>query len=230
MEKPRLLIVEDAHDVADLLYRGLTEEGFEVEIAHDGETAMRKLSTPWNLIILDLNLPDITGEEILDFVAQRPDHPAVLILTARERVEDKVSLFKKGCDDYLVKPFAFEELLGRVRALLRRPARVTESLQYGDLVLMPEIFQISAGNLKVILTPKEFALCRRLMSEPGKVISKRELLHSVWGMTQEPKTNYIDVHVTNLRKKLGQIGKEDWLQTVRGSGLYFGDPKSNHGS
>lgn len=230
MEKPRLLIVEDAPKLADVLLRGLSEEGFEVEIAKDGRTAMRRIVEPWNLIILDLNLPDMNGEEILDCITQRQDHAAVLVLTARERVEDKVTLFRKGCDDYMVKPFAFEELVGRVRALLRRPMRVIEKLQYEDLTLEPDVFQLRSGEQSVTLTPKEFALCRRLISDPDTVISRREILHSVWGLTHEPKTNYIDVHITHLRKKLAEIGRGEWLQTIRGSGLLFGKTQESHGS
>lgn len=230
MERSRILIIEDDANVASVLGRGLFEEGFDPEIASNGELAMRKVADSWSLIILDLNLPVVSGEEILDFIVQKPDHAAVLVLTAKDRLEDKVTLFKKGCDDYLVKPFALEELLGRVRALLRRPARVVETLSFEDFSLTPEHFQLNVGTQALVLTPKEFALCRRLMSEPGKVISKRELLHSVWGLTHEPRTNYIDVHVNNLRKKLGQVGREAWLHTVRGSGLMFARPGKEYGS
>lgn len=224
MEKPRVLVVEDATDVANLLVRGLSEEGFEVEVAPNGEVALRRVLEPWNLVILDLMLPDLGGEQILDFLTQKADHPSVLVLTARDRLEDKLTLFRKGCDDYLVKPFEFEELLSRVKALLRRPARTGESLKYEGLTLNPASFLLSFDKKKVILTPKEFALCRRLMNEPEKVISRREILHSVWGLTHEPKTNYIDVHVTNLRKKLAQVDCENWLHTVRGSGLMLSIP------
>lgn len=225
MEKSRILIIEDAPDVANLLNRGLTEEGFETEVASDGQTALRRATEPWNLVILDLMLPDVTGEEILDFIVQKMDHPAVLVLTARDRLDDKLALFRKGCDDYLVKPFAFEELLSRVRALLRRPPRQEEKLEYGEISLEPTSFSLMRGKNRVTLTPKEFALCRRLMSEPGKVISRREILHSVWGLTHEPKTNYIDVHVTNLRKKMSAVGAENWLHALRGTGLMLLRPE-----
>jgi len=230
METPKLLVIEDSPEVARVIYRGMSEEGFFVQIASNGEQGLRHLQEKWNLIILDLTLSDVPGEEVLEFIVQRPDHSPVLILTARDRLEDKVSLFKKGCDDYLVKPFALEELLQRVRALLRRPIRTVEKLEYQDLKLYPDIFQLTVGSKNIRLTPIEFSLCRKLLSEPGKIVTRRELLHTVWGVTHEPETNSIDVHVNNLRKKLGLVGRSHWLQTVRGSGLMFNCLENFNGS
>ncbi len=221
MPNPKILIIEDANDVADLLRRGLTEEGFDVTVASTGREALARADEYWNLILLDLTLPDVPGEFILDYLNQKPDHPAVLVLTAIGGLDEKIKLFRKGCDDYLTKPFAFEELTSRIRALLRRPTALPQKLRYEDLILDPDHFTLSCPDKKVTLTPKEFALCRHLMSDPGRVFTRRELLHSVWGFTNESQTNYIDVHVNHLRKKLSEINHDSWLRTIRGSGLTF---------
>jgi len=225
MQRPRILIVEDAPDVARLLEQGLTEEGFEAKIAPNGRVALREAENGWDIIILDLTLPDVSGETIMSFLAQRLDHPPVLVLTARGQLEDKLSLFRQGCDDYLTKPFAFEELLHRVKALLRRsPKSVPEQCRYEDMELEPTTHLLSVGERKIALTPKEFNICRLLMSSPGRVVSRKELLQGVWGLTHEPPTNFIEVHLANLRKKLGQVERDGWLQTVRAAGFLLEKP------
>lgn len=222
----RILIVEDEPEISSLLERGLAEEGFETAVTNNGAAAMRRFSEGWDLVVLDLMLPDLRGETVLDYITQRRDHPPVLVLSARSQLADKLMLFEKGCDDFLTKPFAVEELLSRVRALLRRaPKAVADEGRYEDMYLEAETHRCFAGEGSITLTPKEFAICRLLMREPGKVISKRQLIHSVWGVTQEPKTNYIEVHLANLRKKLSHLGRENWLQTVRSSGFLFSRPE-----
>lgn len=222
----RILIVEDEPEISSLLQRGLAEEGYSAEVTNTGASAMRQFNEGWDLVILDLMLPDIAGETVLDFITQRRDHPPVLILSARAQLVDKLTLFERGCDDYLTKPFAIEELLSRVRALLRRaPKAVVDEGRYEDMYLESETLRCFADERSITLTPKEFAICRLLMREPGKVISKRQLIRSVWGVTQEPKTNYIEVHLANLRKKLSQLGRDEWLQTVRSSGFLFSRPE-----
>ncbi len=221
----RVLIIEDACEVAKLIQKGLVEEGFEVEIASSGEEALRRLDEHWNLIVLDLMLPDVSGELILQYLSQKLEHPSVLVLSAKGRTEDKLKLFDLGCDDYLVKPFVFEELLRRVRALLRRPPRTLPRVtQFADFKLDPENHTLSVGDSEVTLTPKEFSIFRKLANEPGRVISRKELLHSVWGLSIEPRTNFIEVHLTHLRKKLAQLQRESWLHTVRSSGVVLKNP------
>ncbi len=235
MEKVRILIVEDSPDVASLLERGLIEEGFQVSVAKTGNEAMRLFDESWNLVILDLMLPDVPGESLLDYLTQKVDAPPALILTARTRLEDKVALFQRGCDDYLTKPFAFEELIGRVRALLRRsPRPIPDAVEYEGITLDSSTHVLVKEDKKITLTPKEFAICKLLVREPGRVFTRRELLHSIWGLGNEPKTNFIEVHLANLRKKLEPIKLDKWLQTVRGSGLAFSKnaimPIEIHGS
>lgn len=230
MEAPKILIVEDTKELADVVQRGLREEGYDAQVAYAGQVAFRRLGEPWDLVILDLMLPDASGEEILTFITQQLDGPRVLVLTARSQVEDKIALFRQGCDDYLTKPFVFEELLGRVKALLRRaPRPVAEHMEYEGLELDAERHVLKDGGAEVTLTPKEFAICRILMSEPGRIISRKELLRSVWGFTHEQRTNFVEVHLANLRKKLAQIERQEWLHTVRASGVALQKPES-HGS
>ncbi|MBI4405135.1 MAG: response regulator transcription factor [Deltaproteobacteria bacterium] len=227
MEKrPKILVTEDEKDLAEPLCRGLIEEGFDTEVAPTGEIAFRRLSSSWDLVILDLALPDIPGESLLAHLRSQRDYPPVLILTARSSVDDKLSLFRQGCDDFLTKPFIFEELVERVRALLRRSVRVKQKVCcFENIVLDPSTYCLSDGNNEFVLTPKEAAILQLLLGSPGRVISRKELLHVVWGLKEEPETNFIAVHLFNLRKKLAQINRDGWLQTVRNSGLTFAKPE-----
>lgn len=230
MPQARILIVEDSAEVANFVQRGLSEEGYQVSVALTGQIGLRMLSESWDLLILDLMLPDMAGESILRYLGQQLESPRVLVLSARGEVADKIALFEYGCDDYLTKPFAFEELLGRVRALLRRsPRAAPDRLQYEDLSLDPANHRLLRSDSDVTLTPKEYAICRLLISRPGEVVSRRELLRSVWGLANEQRTNFVEVHLANLRKKLAQLDCADWLQTVRASGITFSRPES-HGS
>lgn len=230
MDLKKLLIIEDSRELSSLLQRGLAEEGYLVEVAASGAVAFRRLEEYWDLVILDLMLPDVSGEVILEFIHRELDSPRVLVLTARDHIADKVSLFEKGCDDYLTKPFDFNELLGRVRALLRRSTRPRpDNLEYEGLTLDPLTNRVSVGSSEIALTPKEFAILRQLVKQPGQIISRKELLCSVWGLTGEQSTNFFEVHLANLRKKLGRIDREKWLHTVRATGVSLSRPEA-HGS
>lgn len=225
-EKRRILLVEDHEDMAEPIVKGLQEEGFDVKHVTLGKDAIRALSEEWQLVILDLTLPDIPGESILSHLKQKPDYPPVLILTARSKIEDKVELFRQGCDDYMTKPFAFEELLGRVQALLRRSHRVLPNkTTLLDLELDPSTHMLSRKNLSTQLTPKESALVQFLMGAEGRVVSRKELFLYGWGLDKEPDTNFIGVYLFNLRKKLSEVNCADWLMTLRGTGYRFYDPK-----
>jgi DNA-binding response OmpR family regulator len=228
----KLLIVEDEADLAEPMRVGLADEGYHVEIALTGQAAMRRLEDYWDLIILDLMLPDMPGESILNYLKQQPDYPAILILTARGTLQDKLSLFRQGCDDYLTKPFIFEELVERVRALLRRSQRVNApQCSYEDISLDPTSFRLTAGDEQVILTPKETSILRLLMTPPERIVSRKEILHGVWGLKEEPETNFIGVHLFKLRKKLAEVSREEWLKTVRNAGFMLARPETGvHGS
>lgn len=220
MKTTKILLVEDEKDLAEPLMRGLLEEGFRVEVAPDGQSAIRRLNEPWDLLILDLMLPDMSGETIVNYLRQHPDYPPILILTARSGVEARLSLFRQGCDDYMTKPVIFEELVERIRALLRRSHRVTAvSQEYHDLSLDPQTHLLTCDEGKVLLTPKEATLLRFFLSNAERIVSRKELLHNIWGLKSEPETNFIGVHMFNLRKKLAEVKREEWLQTVRNIGF-----------
>lgn len=224
----RILIVEDEADLAGPLVANLRDDGFEAEIAPTIEKARQLLVAHWDLIILDLMLPDMPGETLLSYLKQQPSYPSVLILTARGTVQDKLNLFRKGCDDYLTKPFVYEELRERVRALLRRSQRVVqEVLNFEDIQLDPHTYKIQAGDFETLLTPKEASILKLFFSAPGKVISRKEILENVWGLREEPGTNFIGVHLFNLRKKLSEIKRGTWLQTVRASGFVLCKPEGS---
>jgi len=224
---PKILIVEDEALLAEPLAENLKDEGFEVAIAENGIKARQQLIHYWDLVILDLMLPDLSGEVLLNYIQQQSDHPAILILTAKSSIQDKLALFKQGCDDYLTKPFIYEELLERVRALLRRSKRVkTENLMYDDWMLDPSTFRLKAGELEAQLTPKEASILKLFLNAPGRLVSRKEILENVWGLREEPNTNFIGVHLFNLRKKLAEVSREDWLQTIRSGGFVFSKPES----
>jgi len=224
-EKTRILLVEDEADIADSLVDGLKAQGYDVVWAADGLTAKRLLESSWNLIILDLMLPNLPGESLMSLLAEKVDYPAVLVLTAKSQVADKLALFRQGCDDYLTKPFLFEELLARVQALLRRPARVqARAWRYHDLELVQESNTLKTPTSSVTLTPKETALLRVLLEHAGEVVTRKEILRAVWGISQEPSANYVGIHLFKLRKKLTEIDRGPWLKTVKFSGYAFGPP------
>jgi len=224
----KILLVEDEKDLAEPLCGSLEDEGYCVHWVDTGEKARQRFSEHWDLIILDLMLPDLSGETLLHYLRQEPDYPAVLVLSARGALDDKLSLFRQGCDDYVTKPYLYEELLARVRALLRRSQRVqTENLIYEGVLLDPEKLLLQSKKNQVQLTPKEVSILKLFFSSPGKVISRKEILEKVWGLREEPNTNFIGVHLFNLRKKLAEAGIGDWMQTIRNSGFVFIFPKSS---
>ena len=216
----RLLVVEDEKKVASFIRRGLEEEGYAVDLVSDGKTGLIVgLDGIHDLIILDINLPKMDGLSILRELRNKKVKTPVLLLTVRAAIEDKVIGLDTGADDYLTKPFAFQELLARVRALLRRRADAESPLlQVADLTLDPATRLVSRGNQEIELTAKEFALLSYFMRNPGRVLTRTMIAEHVWDYDFDPMTNVIDVYVNYLRKKIEAGGEPKLIHTVRGVG------------
>jgi len=215
----RVLIVEDDEDIAQVLQRSLRLEGYDTRVAADGEAALKAAAEfiP-DLVILDLGLPKIDGMDVARQLRAEGDVP-ILMLTARDAVESRVSGLDAGADDYLVKPFERQELLARMRALLRRrPPRGSASLVVGDLSLNPDTHEVRRGDREIKLTQREFELLEYLMRNERIVISRQRLLEDVWGYDPFATTNTIEVFVSNLRRKLEAGGEPRLLHTIRGAG------------
>jgi DNA-binding response OmpR family regulator len=216
---PRVLVVEDDDEIAQVLQRSLRLEGYEVRVAGDGVEGLEEARTflP-DLVILDLGLPKLDGMDVAKQLRERDDTP-ILMLTARDAVESRVEGLDSGADDYLVKPFERQELLARLRALLRRrPPRGAAQLVVGDLMLNPDTHEVTRGERPVDLTQREFELLEYLMRNERIVISRQRLLDEVWGYDPFSVTNTIEVFVSNLRRKLEADGEPRLLHTIRGAG------------
>ena len=221
LEDVRILVVEDERKVANFIRQGLTEEGHTVEVAPDGATALDLLveGPPPDLVVLDLMLPKVDGFAILKAARQRRVTTPVLILTARDSVADKVRGLDLGADDYLTKPFAFDEFLARVRALLRRGTVAgTPRLQLGDLTLDPATREVWRGSRRITLTTREYALLEYFLRNPGRVLTRPMLAEHVWGLDFDPESNIVDVYVGYLRRKVDGPDDTRLVHTVRGAG------------
>jgi len=212
----KLLIVEDEQRIASFLEKGLTAHGYAVEWANTGQQGLQRGIEPGvALVILDLKLPDLDGLEVLAGLRARGVTVPVLILSARRGVDDRVRGLNLGADDYLAKPFAFEELLARVRARLRPgPAAQAGVVRAGGILLDLVTREVTAGGRKVSLSAREFALLQAFAGQPGQTLSRQELLSVAWGIDFDPHTNLVDVYVGYLRRKLGG----PVIETVRGAG------------
>src|ERR671930_2733274 len=221
----RVLLVEDDAEIADVLRRTLRQEGHEVRSAQDGVEALEMAeSFVPDLVILDLGLPKLDGVEVCRRLRAESDAP-ILILTARTQTEDRVEGLDSGAEDYLVKPFERQELLARMRALLRRrPPRGTASLTVGDLRLNPDTREVHRGDRQIELTNREFELLEYLLRNERLVISRERLLEEVWGYDPMALTNTIDVFVSNVRRKLEAGGEPRILHTKRGAGYVVKAP------
>ncbi len=221
----RILLVEDEKKLADALVAGLSKKGFAVDAIHDGSAAFKRISLnhmDYDAVVLDLMLPGIDGLGITKNMRAMLINTPILILTARDEVETKVDLLLAGADDYLVKPFSFDELVARLHALMRRPTEsVPTVLTAYDIVLNPATHTVTKGGKPVGLTLKEFVLLEYFMRHPNVVINREELLTHLWDFNYSSFSNVVDVHVKNLRKKLSLSDGEQILETIRGVGYRF---------
>jgi len=217
---PRVLVVEDDDEIALALQRSLRMEGYDVRLAEDGVDALDQAHAflP-DVVLLDLGLPKLDGIEVAKELRKREDDVGILMLTARDGLEDRVAGLDTGADDYLVKPFERQELLARMRALLRRrPPRGSAPLVMGDLRLNPDTHEVARGDRAIDLTQREFELLEYLMRNERIVVSRQRLLDEVWGYDPFSITNTIEVFVSNLRRKLEADGEPRLLHTIRGAG------------
>jgi two-component system copper resistance phosphate regulon response regulator CusR len=216
----RLLIVEDDQKLAQFVARGLHAEGFTVELAADGQEGLSSVeSDQFDLMILDLMLPKLSGSELLKRARRTNPSLPILVLSARDNMEDKVKHFEAGADDYLTKPFDFAELVVRVRALLRRtPVERTDVILLSDLEVNRLTRQVRRGSQRIELTGKEYALLEYLLSSPSRVFSRSMILNHVWDQSFEGVTNIVDVYVRHLRRKVDDPFAVKLIHTVRGVG------------
>jgi two-component system, OmpR family, response regulator len=220
----RVLLVEDDRKAARVLRRGLQEEGFTVDVSHAGDEGQYQAEiNEYDVIVLDWMLPGKPGIDVCRDLRSRGIATPILFLTAKDAVADRVAGLNTGADDYLTKPFAFVELLARIRALLRRgEAAHTPLLKVGDLVLDPVSHRVTRGDRRVVLTPKEYALLEYLLRHRDRVVTRTELGEHIWQEEHDTLTNLVDVHLSHLRRKLEGGAAAPLIHTVRGRGYRLG--------
>jgi DNA-binding response OmpR family regulator len=221
----RLLLVEDEKKVSDLVARALRAERYAVDVADDGQRGWELAEAyDYDLVILDLMLPRLSGAELLRRIRKKNEQVPILILSARDATEEKVHRFEAGADDYLTKPFAFAELVMRVKALLRRgPVARSSVLRVADLEVDRFTQQVRRGGRRIELTPKEYALLEYLAANPGRVFSRTMIIEHVWDQSFEGLTNIVDVYVRHLRTKVDDPFPLKLIRTVRGVGYGLGE-------
>ena len=221
----RLLLIEDEEKVSRFIVKGLAAERFAIDVAADGDRGLELAQTySYDLIILDLMLPGLSGTQVLRLVRRQNERVPVLVLTARDAINDKVEHFEIGADDYLTKPFAFAELLVRVKALLRRGAvSRANTLRVADLEIDRLTQQVRRGGQRIDLTGKEYALLEYLMTNAGRVLSRTMIIEHVWDQSFDGATNIVDVYVRHLRNKIDEPFERKLIRTVRGVGYAIGE-------
>lgn len=223
----RILVIEDEVKVASFIKKGLEAERYAVDIAYDGKSGLEvALTYNYDLLILDLMLPGLSGSDVLNAIRKKKSGLPILILTARDALQDKLTHFEKGCDDYLTKPFAFAELVMRVKALLRRstPDR-RNTLQIADLILDRHGRKVIRSGKSIELTAKEFAILEFLMSNAGNVCSRNMIIEHVWDQSFDSFTNVVDVYIRYLRNKIDRNFDPKLIHTIRGVGYVLREEK-----
>ena len=222
----RILVVEDERDMNHLIQKVLKKSGYTVDGCYDGGEAMDFLEgAQYDGVLLDGMLPGRDGFDILSDMRERGMDTPVLLLTARDSVEQRVKGLDLGADDYLVKPFAFEELLARIRAMTRKGAgRRSNRFQVGDLTLDADTRQVARAGREIPLLPKEYAILERLIRRPGTVVTRRQMEESIWSFEDSPASNSVDVYISKLRRKIDGEGRPRLLHTVRGVGWSLREP------
>lgn len=215
----RLLLIEDEKELTKTLKKGLKEAGYNVDVAYDGESGVAMaISGQYDCIILDLRLPKKDGLEVCKEIRRNKITVPILMLTVVDAVDVKVKCLEAGADDYLTKPFSYSELLARIKALIRRAKTVSSSIQIADLVINPISRTVTRGGKKIYLSPKEYDLLYYLAVNQGRVVSRIEIGENVWGINFDTGTNYIDVYINYLRKKIDSGFEKKLIHTVRGVG------------
>jgi DNA-binding response OmpR family regulator len=221
----KILLVEDEHKIAGSIKKGLEQEAFIVDVAYDGTTGMDlAVGEEYDAIILDRMLPERDGLEICKVIREKGIHTPVLLLTAKDQLRDKVEGLNAGADDYVSKPFAFEELLARIRALTRRPkTSVSQVLSVCDLTLDSMNFEVKRNGANIQLSTKEFALLEYLMRHPNRTISKEQIISHVWDYDADILPNTVEVYIGYLRNKIDKSHKTALIHTIRGFGYRLGE-------
>jgi DNA-binding response OmpR family regulator len=218
----RILIVEDETRIADFLQRGLRAEGHFCLVANDGETGLSlAMDGDFDLILLDLMLPGIHGHEVCQQLRMKQVNTPIIILSAMDSLDDVIAGLRMGADDYMTKPFSFEELLARIETVMRRSSAIAnqeQTLKAGPLVFDLKSLRFSVDGMEIKLTAKELAIIELLMSNPGTLFSRERILNNVWGLSMDPLTNVVDVYIGKLRKKIDGESGSSMIETVRGLG------------
>jgi len=229
MDQQSVLIVEDEQKLSRVLQLELEYENYRTEIAQTGQEALRKMEEEnWDVILLDIMLPELSGLEVLRRLRRKDEHTPVILLTARDQVHDKVSGLDLGANDYMTKPFQIEELLARIRAQLRKPVEKTreeDELRVGDLSVSIQSREVKRLDQNIELTPREFDLLVCLLKNKNIVLSREQLMDQVWGYDYVGDTNIVDVYIRYLRQKVDQAFDQPYIQTVRGVGYTIKENK-----
>ena len=216
-KRMRILVVEDEQKVASFIAKGLKEEGYAVDISHNGESALMNAAVyEYDLIFTDIMMPGMSGFELIKRLRERRVSAPILVLTAKDCLDDKVLGLDSGADDYLTKPFAFAELMARVRALQRRPAAILEKLEIADIVMEPATHTVTKSGEPVDLTPKEYSLLEFLLRNKNRVVTRTSIIEHVWDMHFDSDTNLVDVFISHLRSKIDPERK--LIHSIRGVG------------